>query len=791
MYGFAVNYFKGGKKLSRVLDVYPNLPGILTEFKDGGLQYRDSDTDVTTGSILLLGTAVDGPIMEPVAVDGSTFETVFGRGVFQGTRLPNGATLPLGFGEAFDDGSRDIRMMRISGSVAGADLECDSIEEDNYIVHEDIFTDSVPGNQQATFELPHKVVGTDADERRNAVTIFANGMALTKGSDVYNVGDQDKSIITLEEDKVDANADIFIEYGYNSSISQTDAFTGDDAKAAFELSETPSSSDNGDFTVKVNGISNTEFTVNIDDTVGTLTFDDAPADDATIEITYNYYVFMTNGIAGSDIIQGPLAPADQEFDLTHTPETEYADLILTANDDTILVPPEMYTVNIAGKKVILKPFLPMGATVAARYPINTPNQVTPLLELKSYFGGTVYNEIEYSVVHHQGINKKIIIEKPSSKKIDSTEPPLEYSTLDYPTLYLLQQGINEDPRNGIIQAEVPAQFHNIASMSLITKSGEFENGADGTNISKESLYTQLLEAYDLLENYNVDYIVPLGVFADDNLIDSSKNFANQLALACAAISNRTSSTLGVIATTSPTRSGLLDVRNHVNHLMSMDNSYVMRDPLGNIIRDEEGNPFDLGRYIYVLGGPDRLFFNSRIGRYSANSPSAFAATLTTLSPMESALNRTVNADQGLRYTFSNPQRNSLVGHNFVVYKTKGEGTQYRSTSVEDEITAAPKGSDYHSGSVIRQVTYAVNRIRIAVEPFLGQAPNRANQNSLTTMIDKVISDELVESGVIMPGSNFRLIATPRQRTLGETDLELVLIPSIVRRRINIKVSLSA
>ena len=63
-----------------VTNLYSNLPGHLVEFKDGGLQLTSTQTDTSsTKSLLILGTATDGPINEPVKIDAVTVSQVFGR----------------------------------------------------------------------------------------------------------------------------------------------------------------------------------------------------------------------------------------------------------------------------------------------------------------------------------------------------------------------------------------------------------------------------------------------------------------------------------------------------------------------------------------------------------------------------------------------------------------------------------------------------------------------------------------------------------------------------------------
>ena len=95
-------------------NMYPNLPGMFVSFKDGGLTLREDSTtdDTTTNSMLILGTAVDGIVMEPVAVDDSTAEQLFGSAV-DANGISNGSTLIKAYKQARKRGCTDIRLMRI------------------------------------------------------------------------------------------------------------------------------------------------------------------------------------------------------------------------------------------------------------------------------------------------------------------------------------------------------------------------------------------------------------------------------------------------------------------------------------------------------------------------------------------------------------------------------------------------------------------------------------------------------------------------------------------------------
>ena len=101
-----------------VNNLYSNLPGHLVEFKDGGLQLTSTTVDTSSSkSLLILGTATDGPINEPVRIDATTVSQVFGKEV-DANGYPNGATLTKYAKQAFKNGFDDVRCMRVTGSQA-------------------------------------------------------------------------------------------------------------------------------------------------------------------------------------------------------------------------------------------------------------------------------------------------------------------------------------------------------------------------------------------------------------------------------------------------------------------------------------------------------------------------------------------------------------------------------------------------------------------------------------------------------------------------------------------------
>lgn len=110
-----------------VTNLYPNLPGHLVEFKDGGLQLTSKTVETsTTKSLLILGTATDGPINEPVKIDATTVSQVFGKEV-DAQGYPNGTTITKYARQAFKNGFDDVRCMRVTGTQAYTTIDGEQV----------------------------------------------------------------------------------------------------------------------------------------------------------------------------------------------------------------------------------------------------------------------------------------------------------------------------------------------------------------------------------------------------------------------------------------------------------------------------------------------------------------------------------------------------------------------------------------------------------------------------------------------------------------------------------------
>ena len=170
--------------MSSLSNLYPNLPGMLIDFKDGGSALRFNDVEANTDSLLFLGTAIDGPLMEPDAVDIETAEIVFGKD-YNTNGIPNGTTLVHAFKQAYEAGCQDIRLMRVTGSTASAKIES---KKASVVSRERIDKNEIAyiyGNNETLVELN---IPDGFEIKENNLKVYAKGKKLDKNTYTYAAG---------------------------------------------------------------------------------------------------------------------------------------------------------------------------------------------------------------------------------------------------------------------------------------------------------------------------------------------------------------------------------------------------------------------------------------------------------------------------------------------------------------------------------------------------------------------------------------------------------------------------
>lgn len=854
--------------MATMKDKYPNLPGHLTEFKDGGLQLIQEVNPPKTESILILGTAIDGPVMEPVRVDASTYEAVFGKAT-DDRGIPNGSTAALAFEEAYSAGCRDIRIMRISGTAATAIVKCEETTRITDKVFEGILG-FAGGNAEVNSEAylsskAQSIISVEADgaalqpsEYRFTVDKTVDGV-LTDGTELY-----DETSVELEEVHYDPLTKRIVV----QCVEDIYAHNDDEGDFKFEselpLDDITSEPDTTNYTLVaqkeidwmykdytcgadayVPGTKESSFVSTTGKVVQGSTAilvpyitsqvairDNKVNAGALIKVTYmtadgKKKVENSSKLTPTFVANG----ADLEFPLLSEegapiiPEegkvrlyiggAEYSEADTTVEDSTkkvFVIEKGEYefegvaegTVH-AKAKIVLRAgkHATRGAKIETRFAYKYEERISPEIKLETAFAGNVYNETQYRVqkiAHVGGLVETVLeIAKPRNKRSQANETHLRYSSFDHPTLALLVRAIGNDMKNaGFVKAYVNDAYAQIETSNLFAEPTlkNFDGGSNGIDLSKQDIFEKLSGkrdasgylveqgAYQLLENYTVDYVVPVGVCADDELVGKFDNFAYELALYCAVASHRNHATIGVISTSSPMEPTLKAVEDHVKKLEAYPNLYFMRDAKGDIIRDSEGNGIDLGKYLNVIAGGDVIMNSYRLGQYAVNSAAAFAGYLSQLAINSAPTNKVVKYARGLRIKFSNHQLDRLTNKRYITYKYKGDG---QTVAIVDAMTASAPGSDYERTATMRAVRELANEIREVADPFLGEPNTVEQRNALSALLDKRLGQHK-EAGT-MKDYAFQLIATAYDELVGQATIELTIVPAQELRRITTVISL--
>lgn len=485
--------------------------------------------------------------------------------------------------------------------------------------------------------------------------------------------------------------------------------------------------------------------------------------------------------------------------------------------------------------------------------------------------------VEVSVLNDalalNGKERIIRFYKPAAKRSSSSDLKIEYRTVDYPgyTLRMFAELVNKDSRNNIVKLFVPVEFGEkplrgiepTGAIRSVTANGETtlidesrvflgqvsygvikeEEGVAGSYIwlgsdgiynktvaSDMNAYFDLLGGkyesvndvavmteqgiYSMLENYAVDQIVLLDVYAN-TLIDPSKpvkNFATQLAQHCATTTAKTWETIGFIGMAPVPGSTLSEIQEYVQlvtgNLSSTqisafgnkysqygirtdyDNAHFMYDEARFSYQNtDQGERIDVGGYISVIMGPELGLYSEKLGTYVTNGVSVYAGMVSNMNPEISTTNKMVPNGKGLRYMFSEAQHNTLCGSRYVTFQEKITADNLSKIIVKDGVTAALSTSDYTRLSTMRIIHSVVQIVRSRAEQFIGLPNGLAQRNALSAEIQLSL-DKLKENGMINK-FKFTIFSSAQDRVLGNAYIQLEVVPSFEVRKFYTSVVLRA
>lgn len=791
-------------------NMYPNLPGMLVEFKDGGQALKFDEVDVNTDSMLILGTAEDGPVMEPVAVDENTAELLFGSEL-KSNGAPNGSTLIRGFKEAKACGCQDIRLMRITGSEAKTVIKAPS-EEIDLDIRVDENVGYTTGNEETVLSL----LGIGV--KKDSVEVTAKGRKIDSKLITVDTDEvTSKTSVMVAENACDAGAVLAVTYNYEREEDKTDTGLILSAEKQLVLSKVPVKDsvkvrkvgsedyiESSLFTVEGRTITLLEGSETQDAVVGKTVAGKtvagktpSPAKTSAGDTYIVEYKFMKTGEETENVDDkgnGLLSKTgEQKVVLSGFPKDQNSISLYIEN--TLVLDKGAYKVDLDDNCLILKKeYFGADLPISVSYYATKKEVVNKEIAITSLFGGDVYNEAKIEVLDLKdenglAVTKAVRLTKPSSK-LGSGEAPLVFTSYNFETFGELVEAINT--YSGIFKAETKTPDEK--TTDLIYAETYFRGGDNGINVTKDELFealsgkrdaNSLLEkqgAYQLLENYQVDWITPLGVYADDKLLDKNKDFAYELALFCSINSFRNKTIFGAIPMKPLQDTSLASVQSHAKYLANFSNQYFMKDNRGSVIVDGSGNPIDLGKFISLIAGPTVTVNHQSYSLKDGLGTVAYIAANTVMLPQSAPTNKRIKGTTGIKYNFSDAQLNEIAKNRMVCFgrKYSTRGQVLDGAYIVDGPTCARSGSEYARLSTLKVMREVADQTREVADPYIGEANTIEQRNALSAALSKRY-DALVTSGVIIDYS-FNLVATQQDQVLGQASLELgIVAPQELRK----------
>lgn len=377
------------------------------------------------------------------------------------------------------------------------------------------------------------------------------------------------------------------------------------------------------------------------------------------------------------------------------------------------------------------------------------------------------------------------------------------------------------------------------------ESGVTSDFADAVLLSSEDRYDDLEAAYTALEDYQFDYIVPIGAYLDESI--SGKDFGYQLALHCYKKSKTTKNTFGVLPVNTALRLAYLSdptvnyrtgtptgtqvttwvntltlvsgsnygctnfdpktpgslsaypeddtttatPTNHAWFLNTAESDVPTKYTDGSVAKDSDGVPIDLGKYVSVVATNTR--YSNKAAQeldpvkrfYNKNAYVSVAAILSTLNSTESLTNRPTSISLQEKF-IRDAVSDRLCGFGYI---TISDTNGYRAFGVGwtgAHHVSQYSRSDYDVESTMRITQDVVEAIRNKIRPYLGK---RGNTTGMETDITSVLMN-YVRVGAIMNGYDFDIYQKSTTSSLGVYYLELSLIIAPEIRQVKIVTRIS-
>lgn len=246
-------------------------------------------------------------------------------------------------------------------------------------------------------------------------------------------------------------------------------------------------------------------------------------------------------------------------------------------------------------------------------------------------------------------------------------------------------------------------------------------------------------------------------------VDLTPTFATAVATKCKTITDRSNPCFAVIGVEPATGEEVLDATETDTHITALPT---------------RGEASINGQYLSVVGIELKpIAYWDAFGW--ANGAASYGAFVSTLPSEVGGTGKRIPDVAELRYGFTRPQQVSVIEKGIVPIAFDSLGR----SRVVDALTYAVPPSDYTRLSTLRIVFDAVQMVRNATEPFVGQPSTLHHRNSMETAISSALRNMQVVGALL--GSDFVVTYLAREN---KAQIDLVLIPAFEMRNIEVSVA---
>jgi hypothetical protein len=206
-------------------------------------------------------------------------------------------------------------------------------------------------------------------------------------------------------------------------------------------------------------------------------------------------------------------------------------------------------------------------------------------------------------------------------------------------------------------------------------------------------------------------------------------------------------------------------------------------PDGAQQKDVNDHLVDIGKFLSVVGAQAILSNNSNSTAYAATAANTYMGLVSSL-PGNSAPTNKLQPGVRLPFRISVAKLDLLAGAGYVMLQSKPKGIV-----VSDAPTATRSDSDYRRLSTMRIVKAAIDGVRAAGEPYLGEVITGPRLAALETAIQQVLVK--LQKAEFLNRFEVVVTSTPTQRVQGQADVELLLVPAFELRQLTVTVALAA